>query len=84
MTKQLQIGSRGFYCKAVKGLNSLDGKFENEIRRGPWILGLNLCWDGLELCQTVVTSGYILTYDVTLLRTAKTSHHPAVCAISRR
>ena len=34
MTKQLQIGSHGFHCKAAKGLNCQHGTFINEIRRG--------------------------------------------------
>jgi len=66
--KQLLIRSRGFHCKAGKDLNStlstasLKMKFEGFFRAG-----LNLCWDGFRLCQTVVIARYILTYGVTLL-----------------
>ena len=36
-----------------------------KFKWGPSIGELNLCWGGLELCQTVVIAGYL--HDVTLV-----------------
>jgi len=43
--------------------------------------GLNLGWglESLRLCSVVDSARYILTYDVTLLRTARANHRVALC-----
>jgi len=51
---------------------------------GPLDRGLNICWGGLRLCQTVVTDGYILTHDVILLPAARANDRLAVCSINTR
>jgi len=62
VTKQLQIGSRGFYGKTAK-VSTL----ANEIRRGSPGWGVQPTLGGLRLYQTVVIAGYILIHDLPLL-----------------
>ena len=49
---------------SAANMASLKTKFEGVPSS---VDGLNLCWGGLGLCQTVDIAGYILTHDVTLL-----------------
>jgi len=76
VTKQLQIGSRGFHCKSAKGLNYQHDKFENEIRMSPLDRGLNLCRGCSRLGRTV-TARYILTYDV-----ITSGHHQPIIVVA--
>jgi len=61
----MQIGSRGFQCKGAESSSVIMVILKTKSEGGTIDRSRNLCWGALQLCETVATAGYILTYNVT-------------------